>query len=256
MFKVLRISLLLFVLVFVLLSSWLTKARSTDWNNSLWVKIYPINADGSAETADYISNLEVRQFTGLEDFMTRETERYGKSLERPVRVFLGTPIHEQPPELGGEPNVLEVMLWSLKMRWWVMSVTSDQDDIEPDVSIFVRYHQPQGVFVLENSVGIQKGMYGIVNAYSGRRHRGQNNVIIAHEFLHTLGASDKYDPGTGLPLAPDGIAEPERSPLYPQRYAEIMGGRVALAEDDAVIPKSLKYALIGPLTAAEIRLTD
>jgi hypothetical protein len=35
-----------------------------------------------------------------------------------------------------------------------------------------------------------------------------------------------------------------------------MAGRIALAEDDAVIPKSLKYALIGPLTAREIGLTD
>jgi len=35
-----------------------------------------------------------------------------------------------------------------------------------------------------------------------------------------------------------------------------MGGRIALAEDDSVIPKSLKYALIGPLTASEINLAD
>jgi hypothetical protein len=35
-----------------------------------------------------------------------------------------------------------------------------------------------------------------------------------------------------------------------------MGGRVALAEDDSVVPKSLKYAVIGSLTASEINLTD
>ena len=99
-------------------------------------------------------------------------------------------------------------------------------------------------------------MYGIVNAYASRRYRGNNNVIIAHEFLHTLGATDKYDPASGQPLAPDGLAEPERSPLYPQRYAEIMGGRIAIADDDAVIPKNLKFAQIGPLTATEIQLLD
>jgi hypothetical protein len=148
------------------------------------------------------------------------------------------------------------MLWSLKMRWWVGSVTNGQDDIEPDVSIFVRYHQAEGVFVLEDSVGVQKGMFGIVNAYTGRRHKGRNNVIIAHEFFHTLGASDKYDLTTGQPLAPDGLAEPNKTPLYPQRFAEIMGGRIALKTDDAVIPQSLKFARIGPLTAAEIRLRD
>ena len=35
-----------------------------------------------------------------------------------------------------------------------------------------------------------------------------------------------------------------------------MGGRIALAKDDSVIPKSLRYAVIGPLTANEINLID
>jgi len=148
------------------------------------------------------------------------------------------------------------MLWSLKMRWWASSTAGQQDSIAPDVRIFVRYHRPQDSYVLENSVGLQKGMVGIVNARASRRHQGMNNVVIAHEFLHTLGATDKYDPGTGQPIAPDGLAEPDRNPLYPQRYAEIMGGRIAQAADDAVVPKSLKYVLIGPVTASEIRLAD
>ena len=256
MFKAIRISLLLLVLTFVALNSWLSAARSTDWTNSLWVKIYPINADGTDATTRYIDSLQASTFAGIESFIARETERYGRNVARPVRVQLGERIAEQPPSVNDASSMLGVMLWSLKMRWWAGSVTNDQDDIEPDVSIFVRYHQADDVFVLENSVGVQKGMFGIVNAYTGRRHSGRNNVIIAHELLHTLGASDKYELGSGQPRNPDGLGEPDRSPLYPQRYAEIMGGRIALAPDDAVIPKSLKYALVGPITAAEIRLTD
>jgi len=256
MFKAVRISVLLFVLFFVAVSTWLTQARSTDWNNSLWVRVYPINADGSPAAADYIEGLEVDDFAGIENFLARETERYARGPQRPVRVELGEPVLEQPPELPTEPNVLSVMLWSLKMRWWAGSVTDDQDEIDPDVRIFVRYHHPNFALTLENSVGLQKGMVGIVNAYASRKHRGTNNVIIAHEFLHTLGATDKYSPIDGHPLAPDGLAEPDRKPLYPQRYAEIMGGRIALAEDDSVIPKNLDYAVIGPQTASEIRLID
>ena len=256
MFKAVRISILLFVLFFVVVSQFLTQARSTDWNNSLWIKIYPINADGSAEAAKYIDELEVRTFEGIETFLARETERYAHALQRPARIELGEPVLEQPPELPPEPTMFSVMAWSLKMRWWAGSVTAAQDKIEPDVRIFVRYHRPNQAVTLENSVGLQKGMVGIVNGYASRRYRGTNNVIIAHEFLHTLGATDKYSPVDGHPIGPDGIAEPARTPLYPQRYAEIMGGRIALAEDDSVIPKSLKYALIGPLTASEIKLTD
>ncbi|MGI9247796.1 MAG: hypothetical protein ACR2QI_02200 [Woeseiaceae bacterium] len=256
MFKAVRISILLFVLFFVAVSTWLTQARSTDWNNSLWVKVYPINGDNTAESARYIGNLDIRDFAGIESFLARETEKYANSLARPVRVELGQLINAQPPELGGEPNAMSVMLWSLKMRWWATSVTDDQDRIDPDVRIFVRYHTPDSTVVLENSVGLQKGMVGVVNGFAGRSYRGTNNVIIAHEFLHTLGATDKYSSIDGQPVGPDGLAEPDRSPLYPQRYAEIMGGRIALAEDDSVIPKSLKHTVIGPLTAREINLID
>jgi len=256
MFKAVRISILLFILFFAAVSTWLTQARSTDWNNSLWVKIYPINADGSEEASTFIDDLQVRDFEGIEAFIARETERYAHDISRPVRVELGTLIREQPPEPPAEPTMLSVMMWSLKMRWWSGSITDDQDKINPDVRIFVRYHRPSLAVTLENSVGLRKGMVGIVNGYASRRHRGANNVIISHEFLHTLGATDKYSPVDGHPIGPDGIAEPDRSPLYPQRFAEIMGGRIALAEDDSVIPKSLKYAVIGPLTASEINLTD
>jgi len=256
MFKAIRISILLLILVFVGLSTFLTQARGTDWNNSLWIKIYPINADGSAEADKYISELASSDFEGIESFLQREAERYAKNIDRPVRIELGSEIKEQPPALEKQPNALSVMMWSLKMRWWAGSVTDAQDRINPDVRIFVRYHKPDVVVTLENSVGLQKGMVGIVNGYASRRHRGTNNVIIAHEFLHTLGATDKYRASDGLPTGPDGLGEPDRQPLYPQRYAEIMGGRIALAEDDAVIPKSLKYAVIGALTASEINLSE
>lgn len=256
MFKAIRIGILLLVLLVVVVNTWLSQARSTDWNDSLWVKIYPINADGSQTTDRYIESLHEQAFADIEAFVARETARYGRRIERPVRVELGLQLDEQPPPIPADANALDVALWSLKMRWWTSHVTDEQDTIDPDVRMFVRYHQPQGRMLLENSVGMQKGMFGIVNAYTGRRQSSRNNVIIAHEFLHTIGATDKYSLETGQPIPPHGLAEPERTPLYPQRYAEIMGGRVALAPDDAVIPQSLEFAVVGPLTAKEIRLIE
>ncbi len=256
MFKAIRIGVLLLILFFVSVSTWLTQARSTDWNDSLWVKIYPINGDGSRLAADYIAALSLEDFTPIEEFLARETGKFGVAIARPVRMELGTEIREQPPALGESPNFASVMWWSLKMRWWASGVTDTQDNPAPDVRIFVRYHAPREQLVLENSVGLQKGMVGIVNAYASRRRAGANNVIIAHEFLHTLGATDKYDPSTGLPSFPLGYAEPDRQPKHPQQFAEIMGGRIPLATDDAVIPTSLRYVMIGALTAQEIRLTD
>lgn len=256
MFKAVRIIVLLFILFFVAVNTWLSQARSTDWRNSLWVKVYPINADGSAASDKYINGLETDDFAAIESFIARESTRYGKTVNRPLRMELGRPIKEQPPVIEPGSGLFGVMMWSLKMRWWASNTAGEQDTIEPDVRIFVRYHGPEHPLVLENSVGLQKGMVGIVNAYASRRLQGSNNVIIAHEFLHTLGATDKYDPASGQPTPPDGLAEPNRKPLYPQRNAEIMGGRIARAEDDSYIPQSLKYTVIGPLTASEIRLIE
>ena len=256
MFKAVRITILLFVLFMVGTGSWLAERRSTDWNNSLWVKIYPINGDGSEESEQYIHSLSVATFASIEEFLAREVQRYDRGVARPVRIELGEPIGEQPPAIGDTGSMLDIMLWSLKMRWWVSGVTGEQDRIDPDVRVFVRYHSPQETFRLENSVGVQKGMFGVVNAFSSPKYAGRNNVVIAHEFLHTLGATDKYDLSTGIPLAPHGLAEPGRSPLYPQTKAEIMGGRIAVAADEVMEPRNLRHVVIGPLTASEIRLAE
>ncbi|MEM8984253.1 MAG: hypothetical protein AAGC71_14565, partial [Pseudomonadota bacterium] len=81
-------------------------------------------------------------------------------------------------------------------------------------------------------------------------------VILAHEVMHTLGASDKYDPRTNLPVFPHGFAEPERKPLLPQRRAELMGGRIPIDETTATIPRSLQSVVIGPASALEIGLSE
>ena len=62
---------------------------------------------------------------------------------------------------------------------------------------------------------------GIVKAFAGRDDGPRNAVVIAHELLHTLGASDKYNPQSLAPVFPEGYAEPDRQPRHPQRLAEI-----------------------------------
>jgi hypothetical protein len=91
-----------------------------------------------------------------------------------------------------------------------------------------------------------------VNLFGDTSYAKQNLVILAHELLHTLTATDKYDLETNLPLYPDGFAEPDKSPHYPQDFAELMGGRVPMSETKAEIPKSLSQTVIGPKTAREI----
>jgi len=75
--------------------------------------------------------------------------------------------------------------------------------------------------------------------------------VIGHELLHTVGASDKYDDG-GHARDPEGVAEPELSPRYPQRHAEWMVGEVPLSPGVGRLPSSLDEVRVGPLTAREI----
>ena len=51
---------------------------------------------------------------------------------------------------------------------------------------------------------------------------------------------------------PAGLGEPDRQPLYPQDFGEIMAGRIATSAHDAVVADSLEQMLVGPVTALEI----
>jgi hypothetical protein len=120
------------------------------------------------------------------------------------------------------------------------------------VRVFVLYHDPDRVTRLSHSLGLQKGLIGVVNAFASEKQAAQNDVVIAHELLHTLGATDKYDPRTNQPVFPDGYADPQRQPALPQEYAEIMAGRVPVTADRAEMPDGLDAVLIGAKTAREI----
>jgi len=122
--------------------------------------------------------------------------------------------------------------------------------------MFVVYYDPKTHQRLAHSLGLQKGLIGVVNAFASPAQASRNNVVIAHEFMHTVGATDKYDPSNNQPVFPEGFAEPDRKPVYPQQRAEIMAGRIPVASNSAIMPRSLAACVVGPKTAQEIRWTD
>ena len=50
----------------------------------------------------------------------------------------------------------------------------------------------------------------MVYAFATPEMDGENDVVIAHELLHTVGASDKYLPGNDAPRFPDGYGDPNQ----------------------------------------------
>ena len=193
-------------------------------------------------------------FDPIEAFFRLEGKTYGVSLSDPVEVYLAPAISSLPPPAPFGGNSLSIVLWSLQLRAWAWWNDSHKGP-KPDVRLFVVYHDPAESPRLPHSTGLQKGLIGVVNAFADSDLEGSNNVVIAHELLHTLGATDKYDPNGNLPLFPDGYADPQARPRLPQRRAEIMAGRIPISETAAEIPADMTQVVIGGETAREINWT-
>lgn len=247
----LRILLLLLVLLFVALTTAQNRWRTTDWDAPLWIGVHPINGDGSDTAARVIAGLEPGHFDAVERFLQEQARRYGVTLERPVQMHLAEPLGELPPAPPASRTWWKVALWSLQFRYWAWQETR-HSDVPADIRMFVIYHDPTDQPVLQHSYGLDKALVGVAHVYASRREWSRNQIVITHELLHVLGATDKYDPATNLPLYPIGYADPERRPLLPQPAAEIMAGRIPLTPSEAEMPASLARETVGPLTAAEI----
>ena len=138
------------------------------------------------------------------------------------------------------------------MRWIAMRLAWQSDLPDPDITLFAVYHDSGVSSVLDSSTALRKGLIAIAHVFAEPRQAGSNDVVMVHELLHTLCATDKYSYGTLQPDFPLGYVEPEREPLHPQRFTEIMAGRRAVAPDEAEIPRSLRNVRVGPTTAGEI----
>lgn len=246
-----RIFVLSLVLIGVAAGSWLTSKRSTDWEQPLWIAVYPINADDSPVTQKYIDRLTLEDFRSIEEFISEEAKEYNLSLKQPFTIKLAPQVNSLPPAPPTTGATWEIMLWSLKLRYWAYQANTLQGP-DPHIRMFVKYFDVKDTQPLAHSLGLPQGMLGVVNAFAERKMTSSNAVVITHEILHTIGATDKYDLATGLPSFSDGYAEPERNPLYPQEIAEIMAGKIPLSEDKAAIPRGLHQVILGPKTAKEI----
>ena len=254
-FRRLRILLLLGVLAGAISFTWLEQFMVRGWRVPLDVTVTPINGDGSSEADEAIRTLKASDFADINAFLEREVARYGAQQSPAMTVAVLPRIEAQPPAPPRDGSVLKTILWSLKLRWWVYRQSGQLSPQIGKVKLFLLYHAPEDGVALEHSLGLQKGLIGVVHVFADPGQARQNNVVVAHELLHTLGATDKYD-ATGRPLYPQGYADPELPQSLPRREAEIMAGRFLEADGRAVMPPGLERCIIGPLTAHEINLDE
>lgn len=253
MWRILRIAVLLLVLAIAAYSTLYDRLSTTDWDKTLWIGVFPVNIDNSEVSARYIAELTPAQLADIEQFINAEAHRYGIAIDRPVRVDLYPTVNEPPPPRDRDAGPVSNIAWSLRLRMYARRNSHPPGRAPPQVRVFVLYHDPSFTQEVPHSVGLQKGLVGVVHAFATRDMTRSNSVVIAHEILHTLGATDKYDPVTLAPLYPAGYAQPQQEPRYPQSRAEIMAGRFAVDAQSFEMPQSLADVVVGDATAAEIR---
>jgi hypothetical protein len=251
MWRALRVIVLLLVLLVVAGQAWIDRFSTTSWQRPIFVGAFPVSADGSPATARYLAQLDQRKIDAVADFLKAQARRYGMAIEEPVELTLYPTLSSPPPTLEPRAGVLTRMLWSLRLRYYRSRAIAAASP-RPQIALFLLYHDPSLVRRLPHSAGLQRGLTAVVHLFASPSQEAQNRIVITHELLHTFGATDKYDLATGLPQYPQGFAEPQLTPRYPQQSAEIMAGRMPLSATEARLPEGLDNERVGPLTATEI----
>jgi hypothetical protein len=254
-FRRFRILILLGVLAAAIGMTWLEQTLVRGWRAPLDVTVTPINGDGSEQAAETIRVLQASDFSDINAFLQRETARYGVKQQQAMHITLLPELGKTPPAPPHDRSVLKTIWWSLQLRWWVYQQSGQLLPQLGRIKLFVLYHAPQDGVALEHSLGLQKGLIGVVHAFADPQQAEQNNIVIAHELLHALGATDKYGPG-GRPVYPQGYAEPDWPENMPRTAAEIMAGRYVNAAGRVVMPPSLEQCVIGAQTAHEINVDE
>ena len=247
--KQVRVLLLLILLLPLVILAFWEQDRRPDWQRTLIVGLYPHNADGSAEVDDWIERLVPEDFQPIEDFLAEQATRHGLELEQPFEIRLGEVISHAPPPPPAGGAWYERLSWAVRLRWWHFRL--DRQGLEPDIVLVASYQKDPTGFTELHSIGMPSPRLGLSQLSGGEEHTAFNQVVLAHELLHTVGALDLYGPD-GRAQFPEGYAEPDREPRYPQQRAELMAMALPLSPELSHPPRDLGEVQVGQRTAEEI----
>lgn len=256
-FRNARIVVLLAVLFVTMLWGYATlrrRAARTEWSRTLRVAVVLLQAD---EVPGLDPSLLTGRLPALARVLEGEFRRHGRAGDAPPFEFYDIGL----VQVGSEPPAaVRNAAWYARAKhawslWRYLGRVHDAAGMDPgafDARIYVVLAPPDGTrggFVEgEAETG---GEVGIVRTALTADTVDGAVIAIAHELFHVLGAHDKYD-FDGNPVAPEGLAEPHRTPLFPQRYGEIMAGAIATGPGSGTPIWRLDDLRVGDATAVEI----
>jgi hypothetical protein len=221
------------------------------WDHTLAIAVVVIR-NGAVDDAA-IEALRERA-PALEDRLTSELHRYKPNAPKPFKLTVLGPAIGAPsaPEAPGDGLLnLAAHAWDLH-RW-----TSDVDSRVNlaarayDSRVYVTVQPPTSKKHMIEGTSEQGGRVGVVTVDLDGSTVDFAWSVIAHELFHTLDATDHYDSG-GKAKIPEGLAEPDLSPRFPQRFVEIMTRGKPVSPSEEEVLDTLDELGVGPVTAREI----
>lgn len=191
-------------------------------------------------------NQEYARFTGATQPMLR------------VRVFGPWSTAVAPPRLE-EPEAswwrIAWTSWSFTRYWHGLARDFGAEPDDWDARIYLVYGRTPGDLA-SDSRGSTKGRIAVAFVSLQEPDPAYAQLTVAHELGHILGADDLYDPTTFLSTVPQGLAEPNRRPMYPQRYAEVMAVDRPLSPIQESPVRGLEEVRVGFHSAARMGWAD
>lgn len=262
-FFVVRVTVLSVVLFGVLLhaakDAWARRARNR-WDRPLDVSVVLVQAPGAgAVDPAAVSSFRARA-PALAARFGAEHERItqARALAAPFRfdVFGLAQAGEAPPRPEGD-GLVDQVRYGWRLRRWVAAV-DDAAHVAAgayDARVYVVARRPESA-ERQRVEGRSEhgGWIGLVEVELDPEMADLALAVVGHELLHTLGAEDSYD-ASGAARIPDGFADPDRVPLYPQRFAEIMARGRPIGPGREALLETLDELAVGRATARAIGWT-
>lgn len=250
----LRIGVLLSVLAVVLAwgaHDWSQRRARTSWHRPLRVALVLVEREPVAPST--LALLTTRSFE-LERRLAREYARYTGKDFTPIELVVRGPVRatELPPTASGD-GTLDLLTRSVRLWRWTSALDSDAHvelGYDSRIYLVLKPAHGQGLAGVEGE-SEYRGRVGVAKADIRRDTIDLALFVAAHELLHTLGATDKYDTA-GRAAFPEGFAEPGRAPLFPQPGAEVMARNVPIGPGSERPPETLDELFVGETTAREI----
>jgi hypothetical protein len=254
-----RITILTALLLGVLTYAWLDYQRRharTLWEHPLTVGVVVLDfGQGGGGVDDRALSLLATRASDLGRRLSDEFTRYRDADREMVRVLPFGPVYvkRRPPQPKGE-GVLAALRHSYEL--WRYTSQVDEAAAVPSRGLDSRIYvvaEPVSDEDRKQVEGFsqQGGRIGIARVQLDESTIDLGLFVVAHELMHTLGATDRYD-ARGQTQIPDGLGNPAQHPLYPQATAEVMARNRVLEPGTEVPPETLDELSVGPLTAAEI----